>query len=127
MAQTNTAQFRAPQSSETGTPNTDFLGADIEALKREFRDALADDPVPVRSAAQPIPFKGAKLADDRLAERRRPLSPVVVSGSLRAADFLTVALLGLAIAHVYVDDTGGLQNTIYLVATAFAGVATVAV
>ena len=37
-----------------------------------------------------------------------------------------MTLLGLAIAHVYVNETGVLQNTVYLFATTLVGVATVA-
>jgi FlaA1/EpsC-like NDP-sugar epimerase len=50
----------------------------------------------------------------------------VVSGSIRCADFLIVTLLGLAIAHVYVNETGVLQNSVYLFATTLVGFATVA-
>jgi Undecaprenyl-phosphate glucose phosphotransferase len=79
-----------------------------------------------RGSAQPIPFRGAKIADIRLAGHQRALSPVVVRGSIRCADFLIVTLLGLAIAHVYVNETGVLQNTVYLFATTLVGIATVA-
>jgi Undecaprenyl-phosphate glucose phosphotransferase len=77
--------------------------------------------------AKPIPFKGAKLADSSPANRQRALSPTVVSGSVRCADFLIVALLGLAIAQLYVAETGVLQNTVYLLATALVGMMTVVV
>ena len=80
-----------------------------------------------RSGAQPIPLMGAKLADRRPAGRQRDLSPVVVRGTIRCADFLIVTLLGLAIAHLYVNETGVLQNTIYLFATALVGTMTVVV
>ena len=79
-----------------------------------------------RASTQPIPFRGAKIADIRPAGHQRALSPVVVRGSIRCADFLIVTLLGLAIAHVYVNETGVLQNTVYLFATTLVGIATVA-
>jgi Undecaprenyl-phosphate glucose phosphotransferase len=60
-----------------------------------------------------------------MADRRRPLSAVVVSGSIRCADFLIVGLLGIAIAHVYVNETDVLKSTIYLFATGLVATATV--
>ena len=79
-----------------------------------------------RTGAQPIPFRGARVADTRLASHERALSQAVVRGSIRCADFLIVAVLGLTIAHMYVNETGVLQNTVYLLATALVGLATVA-
>ena len=77
-------------------------------------------------AAQLIPFKGAKLADTRLSDRQSTLSPAVVCGTMRCADFLVVAFLGLAIAQLYVTDIVVLQNSIYIFATALVGLTTVA-
>ena len=79
-----------------------------------------------RGGAQLIPFRGAKVAGASPAGRQQAISPVVVSGSIRCADFLIVTLLGLAIAHVYVNETGVLQNSVYLFATTLVGFATVA-
>ncbi|MBA2127635.1 undecaprenyl-phosphate glucose phosphotransferase [Hyphomicrobium methylovorum] len=79
---------------------------------------FADAKLAHRAARRP------KLIDDRRTAAQSTMSPVVVRGSIRAIEFLTVALLGLAIAQLYVD-TGVLQNTTYPLATALVGAATV--
>jgi Undecaprenyl-phosphate glucose phosphotransferase len=79
------------------------------------------------NGAKPIPLKGAKLAESATANRQRPLSPVVVSGIVRCADFLIVTLLGLAIAQLYVVETDVFQNAIYISATATVAATTVVV
>ena len=82
------------------------------------------------TAGQLITFKGARLkdarlADERMAHQRQPLSTFVVSSSVRCIDFLIVSLLGLAIAHIYVNETSVLQNSIYLFAAGLVAAATV--
>jgi Undecaprenyl-phosphate glucose phosphotransferase len=92
----------------------------------EFDRAAADVSDRGGSTAQLIRFRGARLADDRRADRQHALSPVVVSGSVRCADVLIVTLLSLTIAHLYVDETGVLQSSTYLLATALVGASTLA-
>ena len=80
-----------------------------------------------RVAAQPIPLKGARLADTRLTEKSSVISPTVVRGLVRAIDFAVVTLLGLVIAHMYINETGVLSNPRYLTAIALTGAATLIV
>ncbi len=80
-----------------------------------------------RPAAQPIMLKGARLADTRPAGKSSMISPVVVCGLVRLADFLIVSALGLAIAHMYVNEAGVLQTPRYLIAAPVIGLATVIV
>jgi Undecaprenyl-phosphate glucose phosphotransferase len=97
------------------------------ALTFDFKSPPANRLAEVLAAARQMPFKKAKLADTTRAGHQRTLSPVVVSGSIRCLEFLIVTILGLAIAHLYVAESGVLQNTVYLFATALVGAATVIV
>lgn len=78
-----------------------------------------------RLSATPVLIKGSKYLNPRAGSRERALSPEVVRGTLRAADFSVVVTLGLAIALVWIGDTNVLADAIYLMATLSAGIATV--
>ena len=75
----------------------------------------------------PILLRGTRLADVRTADRSSVISPVVVRGLVRVAEFLLVSILGLVIAHVYINETGVLANTLYITAVLLTGAALVAV
>lgn len=77
------------------------------------------------SKRPPLALSTARLADTSLGERASSVSPVVVSGFVRIADFLLVALVGLAIAVTYIDETGVASNPRYLLSVAATGLATV--
>jgi Undecaprenyl-phosphate glucose phosphotransferase len=95
------------------------------ALTLELKNTPADHFASTPAVTRPVTFRRPRLADR--ANHQRTLSPVLVSGSIRCAEFLVVTVLGLAIAHIYVAETGVLQNTIYLFATALVGAMAVAV
>jgi Undecaprenyl-phosphate glucose phosphotransferase len=78
-------------------------------------------------AADAIPLHGVRLADTRAADKSSMISPIVVRGLVRLADFVVVTMLGLVIAHMYINETGVLSNTRYLLAVALTGIALVAV
>ncbi len=79
--------------------------------------------------SQPIAFRTAppRLADSGVAAKASGISPVVVRGCVRLADFLVVTLLGLAIAALYIDESYVASNPRYLAAIALTGFATVGV
>ncbi len=89
-----------------------------QALKVPFEPTDA-------APAQAIPLKTPRLADTRLADRSSVVSPVVVRGLVQVADFVIVTLLGLAIAHAYVNEVGVLSTPRYLVMAPLVGLATV--
>lgn len=93
------------------------------AFTHANRRAISAAPAPV--FAKSIPVRAARLADDGSARRLNAISPVVVSGSARIAEFVLIAGLGLIIAHLYVQEVGVLQNVVYLLATSLAAAATV--
>jgi Undecaprenyl-phosphate glucose phosphotransferase len=76
--------------------------------------------------ANPIPLHGARLADTRIADKSSVISPIVVRGMVRVADFVLVTTLGLVIAHMYINETGVLGNPRYITAVAMTGAALVA-
>ena len=78
------------------------------------------------AASDPIPLHGTRLADTRLADKSSVISPVVVRGVVRVADFLLVTILGLVIAHMYINETGVLENTRYISAVAMTGAVLIA-
>ena len=59
-----------------------------------------------------------RLADFRLADKSSLISPVIVSGALRAIEFLLVAVIGLLIAAFYVHEDDAFGTRQYLVALA---------
>ena len=67
-----------------------------------------------RGRSDPIPLHGARLADTRLPDKSSVISPVVVRGVVRVADFLLVTVARLVIAHMYINETGVLGNTRYI-------------
>lgn len=77
-------------------------------------------------AAAAIPLFRPRLADTRHADKSGAISPVVVRGIVRATDFAIIVLLGLAIAHLYVDETTVLKSTRYISAILITGFALVA-
>jgi CoA-binding domain len=83
-------------------------------------------PTRVPGGSIPIPLHGARLADTRIADKSSVISPLVVRGLVRIADFVLVTLLGLVIAHMYINETGVLGNTRYISAVLLTGVALVA-
>nr|HPG88433.1 undecaprenyl-phosphate glucose phosphotransferase [Hyphomicrobium sp.] len=80
----------------------------------------------LKGAASPIPLHRPRLADTRHADKSSIISPVVVRGLVRAADFVVIVLLGLAIAHLYVDELRVLSTPRYLAAILITGAAVVA-
>ena len=74
----------------------------------------------------PIGIKAARLADTRTADKSSVISPVVMRGLVRLADFVIVAVLGLAIAHMYINETGVLQTPRYVLAAPLVALAAVA-
>ena len=94
-------------------------------LTLQFKNSPADHIANTGVVTRPLAFMRGKLADR--ADHQRTLSPVVVSGSIRCAEFLMVTLLGLAIAHSYVAESSVLKNPVYLFATALVGTATVVI
>ena len=77
-------------------------------------------------AAAAIPLHGGRLADTRTVGTSSGISPVVLRGFVRLADFLIVTVLGLAIAHLYIDETGVLENPRYITSVLLTGIALVA-
>ena len=75
----------------------------------------------------PIGIKAARLADTRTADKSSVISPVVMRGLVRLADFVIVAVLGLAIAHTYINETGVLQTPRYVLAAPLVALAAVAI
>ena len=92
-----------------------------------YTPANRRSPISEPAVAKPIPVMGPRLADRDAGRSCNALSPVVVSGSARLFEFLLIALLGLAIAHLYVKEVGVLQNMVYLLATSLVAAATVLV
>ncbi len=82
-----------------------------------------------QGAPEPIAFRAVtpRLADSGLAGRTSSISPIVVRGCVRLADFAVVTLLGLAIAALYIDDTYVTSNPRYLAAIFMTGIVTVGV
>ncbi len=78
-----------------------------------------------RSFTDPVVLRLAHLADTRLADKSSVISPVVVRGLVRMADLLIVALLGLIIAHIYVNEAGVLHSPRYLAAIALTAAGTI--
>jgi Undecaprenyl-phosphate glucose phosphotransferase len=110
--------LRAVTFSETGRTKKMSMTGDIRPMAiNGFVNAAA--------FKQAFTYRKPKLVDR--TDHQRTFSPVVVRGAIRGIEFLMVTLLGLAIAHLYVDETGVLSNTIYLLATAAVGAATVVV
>ena len=75
--------------------------------------------------APAIPLHGPRLADTRLDDKSSVISPVVVRGLVRVADFLSVTVLGLMIAQMYINETGVLSNPRYITAVLATGAALV--
>jgi Undecaprenyl-phosphate glucose phosphotransferase len=67
-----------------------------------------------------------RLADATTGNRKRPVSPVVVTGAVRIAEFAAVVLLGLLIKQLYVGEFEGRSDLHYWVAVIAAGVGTCA-
>lgn len=78
------------------------------------------------TGASIVPLRSARLADVRLSGKASSVSPVVVRGLVRLADFAIVTSLGLLIAHIYINEAGVLFNPRYLSAVAITGMATLA-
>ncbi len=91
--------------------------------------AASSPKVVQQGAAEPIAFRVVtpRLADSGLAGRTSSISPVVVRGCVRLADFLVVTLLGLAIAAMYIDEAYVASNPRYLAAIFMTGFVTVGV
>ena len=68
--------------------------------------------------ADAVVLKLAPLADTRHADKANAISPAIVRGVVRIADFIIVAALGLIIAHLYVNETGVLHTPRYIAAVA---------
>ncbi|MGL4397581.1 MAG: undecaprenyl-phosphate glucose phosphotransferase [Hyphomicrobium sp.] len=71
------------------------------------------------SAAKPL------LADTALDGRTASISPIVVRGLVRAADFMIVVTVGMAIALMYINESGVMTNPRYLMALVGTGIATI--
>ena len=90
-------------------------------------EARLTQPAASTTAAKrpPLALSTARLADTSQGERASSVSPVVVTGMVRIADVLIVALVGLAIAVMYIDEPGVASNPRYLFSVAATGLATV--
>jgi Undecaprenyl-phosphate glucose phosphotransferase len=77
-------------------------------------------------AALPAPRQVPRLADFRFNDKSSLVSLTVIRGAVRALEFATVFVLGLAIAHLYVDEPLAAAKVSFLTAAAFTGLATVA-
>ena len=78
------------------------------------------------AATAPIPLHRARLADTRTSSKSSSISPAVVRGVIRLADYCVVVVLGLVIAHMYINETGVLSNHRYIAAVFLTGLALVA-
>ena len=67
-----------------------------------------------------------RLADEHSADKSSVISPAVVRGFVRAADFLIVVLLGFAIAHGYVEEESAVSMPLYVETVLLTGIALVA-
>lgn len=67
-----------------------------------------------------------RLADEHSSVRLSVISPAVVRGLIRGADFLIVVLLGFAIAHSYVDEESAVSMPLYVEAVLLTGFALIA-
>jgi Undecaprenyl-phosphate glucose phosphotransferase len=103
----------------------------IELRELTFMAQLLKAPISVtaraeyaRTQGQPIPLN-RRLADTRIADRSSVISPVVMRGMVQFADFLIVTVLGLVIAHVYVNEVGVLHTPRYFVTAPMIGLVTI--
>ena len=74
----------------------------------------------------PISLHVPRLADFGMAAKSTLISPVVVSGCLRFADFALVALIGLLVAALYVPEEDAFGTPAYLAALGAVALITVA-
>jgi hypothetical protein len=65
---------------------------------RPVQPAMRAELRPVRAPALPLAAMGL--------DKAAVVSPIVVRGLLRLAEFAGITALGLAIAHIYVDEAG---------------------
>jgi Undecaprenyl-phosphate glucose phosphotransferase len=72
-------------------------------------------------AIAPVSQSVPRLADFRLGDRTSLISPAVVTGALRAFEFLMLTVTGLLIAAAYVPETDAFGSRQYLFALAGAG------
>ncbi len=72
-----------------------------------------------------ISVKTARLADANTAASSSSISPVVVRGLVRLADFAVAAIVGSIIAVLYINETGVAQNPRYLAAIIATSLATI--
>jgi Undecaprenyl-phosphate glucose phosphotransferase len=75
--------------------------------------------------AVPVSRSVPRLADFRLADKSSLIAPTIVSGSLRALEFIVIAMTGLAIAASYVPGRDAFGTQAYLFAIAGTSLATV--
>ena len=75
----------------------------------------------LRTTAVTATIPSARLADVRGNEKTTAISATVVRGLIRLTDFATVTLLGLVIAHIYINETGVIGNARYIGAVALTG------
>lgn len=80
----------------------------------------------ITGAAAAVPPHRPRLADQHAADKSSVISPAVVRGVVRAADFVIVVLLGFAIAHGYVDEVSAISMPLYVEAVLLTGLALVA-
>ena len=73
-----------------------------------------------------FPPNRPRLADLHAADRSSVISPAVVRGLVRGADFAVVVLLGFAIAYGYVDEVDTVSRPLYLESVLLTGFALVA-
>ena len=76
------------------------------------------------AAASRLHLKVARLTDLRSEGTASSVSPVVMRGLVRLADFLVVTVLGLLIAVLYVNEPYVAQDPRSLAAIALTGLAT---
>lgn len=103
-----------------------------DAMEPQSARALVNPPA--RERGRPaLPFPDRRrtprppLAEIRRGGKLNLLPPVVVSGAVRTAEFLIVAVLGFAIYVGYVEYEGEEAHLIYLGAVLIAATATMAI
>lgn len=94
-----------------GPPDQRLAGEKMNFSFRPF-DSLASGQMYTYGATA-MPVNYAPLMDMRV-DKSSVISPVVVRGAMRVAEFTAISLLGLMIAHFYINETGVFGNALYI-------------
>ena len=85
-----------------------------------FQSAHAANSGSASVGAATLQSETPRLADFRFNEKTSLVSPAVVSGLVRAMEFLIVAVLGLVIKTLYVEEMEAAGHLAYFIVTVFA-------